>query len=31
VVLSHFLAQIDGDESEALRAVLSKLRDGRSA
>ena len=31
VVLSHFLAQIDGDESEALRSVLSKLRGGRSA
>jgi predicted transcriptional regulator len=30
VVLSHFLAQIDGDESEALRSVLSKLRGGRS-
>jgi predicted transcriptional regulator len=30
VVLSHFLAQIDGEESEALRSVLSKLR-GRSA
>ena len=31
VVLSHFLAQIDGEESDALRAVLSKLRGGRSA
>ena len=31
VVLSHFLAQIDGDESEALRSVLSRLRGGRSA
>ena len=31
VVLSHFLAQIDGEESEALRSVLSKLRGGRSA
>ena len=31
VVLSHFLAQIDGDESEALRSLLSKLRGGRSA
>jgi predicted transcriptional regulator len=31
VVLSHFLAQIGGDESEALRSVLSKLRGGRSA
>ena len=31
MVLSHFLAQIDGDESEALRSVLSKLRGGRSA
>jgi predicted transcriptional regulator len=31
IVLSHFLAQIDGDESEALRSVLSKLRGGRSA
>jgi predicted transcriptional regulator len=30
VVLSHFLAQIDGEESEALRSVMSKLR-GRSA
>ena len=29
VVLSHFLDQIDGDESEALRSVLSKLRGGR--
>jgi predicted transcriptional regulator len=29
MVLSHFLAQIDGDESEALRSVLSRLR-GRS-
>jgi predicted transcriptional regulator len=31
MVLSHFLAQIDGEESEALRSVLSKLRGGRSA
>ena len=31
VVLSHFLAQIDGDESDALRSVLSRLRGGRSA
>jgi hypothetical protein len=31
VVLSHFLAQIDGEESEALRSVLSRLRAGRSA
>ena len=31
VVLSHFLAQIDGEESEALRSVMSKLRGGRSA
>ena len=31
VVLSHFLAQIDGEESEALRSVLSRLRGGRSA
>ena len=31
VVLSHFLDQIDGEESEALRSVLSKLRDGRPA
>src|SRR5271170_6018217 len=31
VVLSHFLAQIDGEESEALRSVLIKLRGGRSA
>ena len=31
VVLSHFLAQIDGEESKALRSVLSKLRGGRSA
>jgi predicted transcriptional regulator len=30
VVLSHFLAQIDGEESEALRSVLSRLRGGRS-
>ena len=29
VVLSHFLDQIDGEESEALRSVLSKLRSGR--
>jgi predicted transcriptional regulator len=31
MVLSHFLAQIDGEESEALRSVLSKLRGGRPA
>jgi predicted transcriptional regulator len=31
VVLSHFLAQIDGDESEALQSLLSRLRGGRSA
>ena len=31
VVLSHFLAQMDGDESEALRSVLGRLRGGRSA
>ena len=31
VVLSHFLAQIDGEESEALRSVLGRLRGGRSA
>ena len=31
MVLSHFLAQIDGEESEALRSVLGKLRGGRSA
>ena len=31
MVLSHFLSQIDGEESEALRSVLSKLRGGRSA
>src|SRR6202522_3415358 len=31
MVLSHFLDQIDGDESEALRSVLSKLRGGRPA
>jgi predicted transcriptional regulator len=31
VVLSHFLAQIDGDESEALRSLLSRVRGGRSA
>src|SRR3984957_15378660 len=30
-VLSHFLAQIDGEESEALRSVLGKLRGGRPA
>ena len=31
MVLSHFLAQIDGDESEALQSLLSRLRGGRSA
>ena len=31
VVLSHFLAQIDGEESEALRSVLGRLRGSRSA
>src|SRR5580692_6719312 len=31
MVLSHFLAQIDGEESEALRSVLNKFRGGRSA
>jgi hypothetical protein len=29
-VLSHFVAQIDGGESEALRSVLGKLRGRRS-
>jgi predicted transcriptional regulator len=28
-VLSHFVAQMDGSESDALRAVLAKLRDAR--
>ena len=28
-VLSHFVAQMDGTESAALRAVLAKLRGGR--
>jgi predicted transcriptional regulator len=28
-VLSHFVAQMDGAESAALRAVLAKLTDGR--
>ena len=28
-VLSHFVAQMDGSESEALRAVLAKLAGGR--
>src|SRR6267154_2987009 len=28
-VLSHFVAQMDGSESEALRAVLEKLAGGR--
>ena len=28
-VLSHFVAQMDGAESAALRAVLAKLADGR--
>jgi predicted transcriptional regulator len=31
VVLSHFLAQIDGEESEALQSVLGRLRGGRPA
>ena len=31
MVLSHFLAQIDGEESEALRSALSRLRSERSA
>ena len=31
VVLSHFLAQIDGDESEALQSLVDRLRGGRSA
>jgi predicted transcriptional regulator len=31
MVLSHFLAQIDGEESEALRSALSRLRGERSA
>ena len=31
MVLSHFLAQIDGEESEALRLALSRLRGERSA
>jgi predicted transcriptional regulator len=29
-VLSHFVAQMDGDESAALRAVLAKLAGGRA-
>jgi predicted transcriptional regulator len=29
VVLSHFVAQIDSGESDALRSVLRKLRGGR--
>ena len=29
-VLSHFVAQMDGSESEALRAVLAKLAGGRA-
>ena len=28
-VLSHFVAQMDGSESDALRAVLAKLAGGR--
>jgi hypothetical protein len=28
-VLSHFVAQMDGSESAALRAVLEKLAGGR--
>ncbi len=31
MVLSHFLAQIDGEESAALRLALSRLRGERSA
>jgi predicted transcriptional regulator len=31
MVLSHFLAQIDGEESAALRSALSRLRGERSA
>jgi predicted transcriptional regulator len=31
VVLSHFLAQMDGEESETLRSVLGRLRGGRPA
>jgi predicted transcriptional regulator len=31
VVLSHFLAQIDGEASEALRSVLRRLPGRRSA
>ena len=30
VVLSHFVAQIDSGESDALRSVLRKLRGGRA-
>jgi len=30
VVLSHFVAQMDGTEAAALRAVLGKLTEGRS-
>ena len=29
VVLSHFVAQMDGEESEVLRAVVRRLTDGR--
>ena len=28
-VLSHFVAQMDGEESEVLRAVVRRLTDGR--
>ena len=30
VVLSHFVAQMDGEESEVLRAVVRGLTDGKS-
>jgi predicted transcriptional regulator len=30
-VLSHFVAQMDGGQAEALRAVLDKLTGGRSS
>ena len=29
VVLSHFVAQMDGEESEVLRAVMRRLTDGK--
>ena len=29
-VLSHFVAQMDGEESEVLRAVVRRLTDGKS-